>query len=83
MDGWLKLAQWITAQLGLPGALIAAAGIYLAYLLKTERDAHEATRKQVNEANEKRLEILSSQVKTMGDVTRSIEALGALILKVK
>ena len=81
LDGWLKLAQWITAQLGIPGALISAGLIYVVYLLREERASHEGTRKQIDAINEKRLELLSVYLKTMQEFKASLDTLTMMMKK--
>ena len=75
VDSWLKAAQWLALQLGVPGALIAAVAIYLAYQLRWERERHDETRKQVLQVQDKRLELLQTYLKAMEEFKLQLQAL--------
>lgn len=83
MEGWLNLGKFVISTFGLPGAMIAGMLAYSLWLLKQERDDHKATRKQVDEVNEKRIELLTIYLKTMADFKTSVDALSAIVGKGK
>lgn len=81
LDGWLNLAKFLSSQLGIPGALIACLALYLAWLLKLEREDHKETRKQIDVINDKRVTLLSEYQKMMYDYKVTIDALTAMVGK--
>lgn len=83
LDSWLNIWKFISAQFGVPGAIIAALCAYLIWALKAERDDHKETRKRVDEVSEKRVELLKDYLKTLNEFKASLDAVVALYLKGK
>lgn len=79
VDGWLNLVKFIVTSFGLPGALAICLVAYMAWLLKLERDDHKNTRDKIDAVNEKRIEVLGTMLKALGDFKISLDALAAML----
>jgi hypothetical protein len=83
IDPWLKLLQFLMQSFGLPGACAVGIAGYLMWLLKLERDAHDATRDKMDEINEKRIQGLTSTIQMVDKLQTSLEAVTAILGKLK
>lgn len=55
--------------------MCVAGASYLAWLLKLERDSHDATRRQISELGEKRLQLHVENVALLKDLTLALHEL--------
>lgn len=81
VDGYLDLAKFVTGLLGPTGTLLAVACAGLAYMWNRELLAHEKTRNEMRELNEKRIEAALKQAEGMKANAVSLEAIAALLKK--
>lgn len=81
LDGVLKLGQFITEKFGLPGAMAVGLAVWMAYQLQGERASHDKTREQVNTANDKRVELLTTYLKTLQEFKLTLDAVIAMLGK--
>lgn len=83
LDSWLNIWKFVSAQFGVPGAIIAALCCYLVWALKVERDDHKETRKKVDEMSDKRVALLENYLKTISDFKVTLDAAIAIWTKGK
>lgn len=81
VDGYLDLAKFLTQLLGPMGSLLALICVGLAYMWNRELVAHEKTRSEMQELNEKRIEAALKQAEGMKANAISLEAIAALLKK--
>ena len=81
-EAWFKLVQFLTGQFGLPGSLALAILCYVMFLLREERQAHEAARDKIDAINEKRIELNATYMLAIKEMGQSLQAVQALFDKV-
>mgnify|MGYP000856094268 CR=1 FL=1 len=73
-ETWFKLVQFLTGQFGLPGSCAVGIAVYLAYLLKKEREAHDKTRDSIVALQEKRIELNATYMLLTEKLKDALEA---------
>jgi hypothetical protein len=74
LDIWLKGAQWVTSQFGLPGSIMVGLTLYLMYTLREERA-------KIDVLQDKRLELHTTYLKSLSDLKDALEALASKVGK--
>lgn len=77
MDQLVPLLQLLFGQTGVVGTILIAIAAYFAYLYNQERNDHKETRRLMNEAADKRAQVLEAYIKGFSDIKTSIDILSA------